>query len=155
MGTEREPEEIKADCKARLLRLLNARERCVSELRMRLKADGYPADIVDELLSWSVSCNLVSDQRFAEAYITGKKNLGWGRERIERELSSRDIEPYSLEGYPGSFFDDDEELERAFAQARLVTHSKGDRRQAIYRRLLSKGFSSSIASRVAADSSTS
>ena len=155
MVTECGPEETRADCKARLLRLLNARERCVSELRLRLKADGYPADIVDELLAWSVACNLVSDQRFAEAYIMGKKNLGWGRERIERELRSRDIEPCSLDGYPDSFFDDDDELERALAQARLVTHTKGDRRQTIYRRLLSKGFSSSIASRVAADLASS
>ena len=151
MDGEPGAEEIRDACKARLLRLLNTRERCVSELRSRLKADGYPSGIIEDLLSWALECNLVSDQRFAEAFISGKKNLGWGRLRIERELSSRGIEPYSLEGYPDSYFGDDEELARALDLALRVGPQKENRRQLVYKRLLARGFSSEIASKASSE----
>ena len=152
---EQDAEEMRAACKARLLRLLNTRERCESELRFKLSSDGYPSELIDELLSWALDCNLVSDQRFAEAYIAGKKNLGWGRERIERELQARDINPSTLDGYPDSFFNEEDELARAFGQASRVYQGKQDQRQAVYKRLLSKGFSTSVAFRVASEYSHS
>ncbi len=98
----------------RLVSLCSSRERSAHDLTDRLRSEGYPVDIAREATERAVKCGVVSDQRFAESYISSKIRSGWGRVRIERGLSESGVDPYDcLSGYPDSYFDTENEAERA------------------------------------------
>ncbi|MDR1359219.1 MAG: RecX family transcriptional regulator [Coriobacteriales bacterium] len=129
-----------------LAHLLRKRERSVQEARKRLREKGYEAEAVSCTVSRALACGLLDDERFARGYIKGKLSLGWGRRRIEQELYRFGIATKNIEGYPDAFFADDEQLEAALiASSKHRSRSKNPR-QAAYRFLVSKGYSSSIAS---------
>lgn len=138
--TELTCEEQRTAGRAKLNRLVAVRDRSVGELRRRFLEDGYREEVVEELLASALRCGLLDDGRFARAYIAGKLRLGWGRMRIEYELERFDASAEMLPGYPEAFFGDDE-VERAMACLSSYRGTAQNKREAYYRRLMSKGFS--------------
>jgi len=129
-----------------LVRLLSARERSVQEAHNRLLGKGYSSESSSNAVERALACGLLDDQRFAEGLIKDRLSSGWGRRRIEADLHLFGIVKESIEGYPEAFFNDDEQLEQAlFALKRHRSRSKNPR-QAAYRHLIGKGYSSDIAS---------
>jgi len=128
-----------------LVRLLSARERSVQEAHNRLLGKGYSPESSLNAIERAVGCGLLDDQRFAEGLIKDRISAGWGRRRIDADLHLFGIVRESIEGYPEAFFNDDEQLEQAlFALRRHHSRSKNPR-QAAYRHLMGKGYSSDIA----------
>lgn len=135
--------------KRRIESLLNRRDYSTSELLSKLKDDGFSPAASTLLVDEAVTSNLVNDARFAEVFVRSKRYAGWGRLRIERELSRKGIEAQDLPGWPESYFEDEDEKSRALelASRRRLT-GKNDF-QKIVRYLCGKGYSMSVSMDVA------
>ncbi len=129
-----------------LARLLAVRERSVQEAQKRLLEKGYDEQAVTCAIKRALGCDLLDDQRFARGLIKGKLSSGWGQRRIEQELYRFGIRVTSIEGYPEEFFKEEEQLKRALHALERHRSRAKDPRGAAYRFLVSKGYSSDIAS---------
>jgi len=133
---------------ARILKLLNVRERSVYELRERFLQEGFDEAAIEEALKRARANGALDDRRFAQAYIRGKLHARWGRERIERELMSYGVDVQTLSGYPSEFFntndDDDTEVKRAVKELERLRSTAKDQHEARWRRLRSKGYSTAV-----------
>ena len=146
---ERSPKK-KQSAFSRIIRLCTVRDRSRRELEERLIKENYPPHEIEDALDRAVDCNLVDDMRFADAYIRARISSGKGLRGIEFDLSKHGIEAESIEGWPYSYgLGEDEQLMRALGF--LETHPPRckDVRSGAYRKLVSKGYSSSIASEAA------
>jgi len=71
--------------------LLARREHSAQELRGKLIAKGYPAELVSSALEQLVTQGLLSDTRFAEVFARSRANKGYGTVRIAQELRQRGV----------------------------------------------------------------
>ena len=76
---------------ATALRLLARREHSELELRHKLMGRSYTDTIVDTVVMQLVDEGLLSDQRFAEVYVRGRFERGYGPLRIRAELRERGV----------------------------------------------------------------
>lgn len=138
----------KAFCKIRRLSLM--REQASRALRDRLAKEGFSEEDVAEAVGRALRCGLVDDLRFAEVLMRSRAAAGRGRQGIEAELSRLDIEPSDVPGWPEEFVgDDDDEVSRAIALLDRKPPQAKNLRDAAYRRLVHKGFSSTCSSSAA------
>lgn len=132
--------------KERVLRLLNRRDYSRHELEERLRRDGFEHETCTEVIDELAACGIVSDSRFAEVYIRSKLNVGWGIERIVRELERRGVDVNELVGWPYDYLDPDDEIERAVAVAqKKCSGSRMPTYQQLVRFLMGRGFSCGVA----------
>lgn len=71
--------------------LLARREHSARELRGKLVAKGYPAELVNGALEHLGTQGLLSDARFAEVFARSRANKGYGSVRIAQELRQRGV----------------------------------------------------------------
>lgn len=71
--------------------LLSRREYSVYEVRCKLQNKHYELDVIEQVLEDFVSENLLSDQRFAEAYTRYRQAKGFGPVRIQIDLQKRGV----------------------------------------------------------------
>lgn len=76
---------------ATALRLLVRREHSELELRHKLLARQFDDDIIDRVVAELVGQGLLSDRRFADAYVRGRFERGFGPLRIQSELHQRGV----------------------------------------------------------------
>ena len=144
-GTEREEGELAF---AKLARLVAQRDHATAELRAKLRRAGFSEQASERALERAVSCGLVDDRRFAEAYVHSKLARGKGEAGIKTGLEQLGIDPLSLNGWSERFRNADE-LDRALAVLEKSPPRSKNLRDAAYRKLLSRGFSSPIAASAA------
>lgn len=70
---------------------LARREHSQAELRDKLAARELPPGIIDDTVAQLASEGLVSDERFAESFITARMRKGQGPVRIRAELKKRGV----------------------------------------------------------------
>ena len=75
------------------LRLLARREHSVRELRYKLTARGFDDDVIDAVVEHLCDRRLLSDTRFADGYVSSRRQRGFGPLRIEAELRQRGVAP--------------------------------------------------------------
>lgn len=126
----------------KIQRLASASERSTKGLRERLTRDGFAPEAVESALERSVALGIVDDLRYAEAYVRTKLAADKGRRSIEAELRDLGIEPDEVLGWDDC---QDSEVERAYAVLEKRPPTAKNKRDAAYRRLISKGYSSSAA----------
>ena len=73
------------------LDLLCQREHSRLELRHKLRKRGFAIEAIDGLLDTLEQQNVLSDARFAEAYVHKRSQQGYGPERIKCELNRRGV----------------------------------------------------------------
>lgn len=131
--------------KERALRLLGYREHSSAELRRKLCDTGYPPCVSAAVTARFVEVELVDDRRFAAAWTRSRISAGYGTRRIKRELVQRGMDPDLIEDTLSELIDPDEELGRARAAlgGRTATDRAG--RDRLVRRLVTRGFSLSVA----------
>lgn len=140
----------KRDAFSKIVGLINASERSAHEIRKRLKQAKYPETEIEDALTRAIHCGLIDDARYARILIQSRINQGWGRNGIERELLRNDIDPDSIEGWPYEFpISDDEQFEKAYELLKRKPPRSKNIRESAYRKLIQKGYPSSIASQVA------
>ncbi len=71
--------------------LLARREHSEYELRQKLKSRNYDVDAIDAVLQELKQDHLLSDARFAEAYVNHRFNAGVGPLKIRYELRQKGI----------------------------------------------------------------
>jgi regulatory protein len=71
--------------------LLARREHSRAELRTKLLARAFDAEEVDAVISRLSEEGLVSDERFAEAFLSSRVRKGQGPSRIRLELERRGV----------------------------------------------------------------
>jgi len=70
---------------------LSKREHSELELRHKLTHKGFETNIIDQVLSQLQIDNLLSNERFVEAYVHSRIKKGFGPLRIQQELRERGI----------------------------------------------------------------
>lgn len=134
----------------KIQRLCLFQEQCSHKLRTRLLKEGYKEEHIERSLEQARSCGLLDDLRYAEMLVRSRLSKGRGIAGIERELEELKLDLSGIPGWPESF---EEELGDEKDRARKVLekqppHSK-NLRESAYRKLVSRGFSNSVASSVA------
>jgi len=93
-----------AECNAETVRkkalaMLARREHSSAELRSKLAAKGFPAEIINDALTGLDREGWLSDQRFVEMFIRARKGRGYGPMRIRAELRERGIDDAMISAY--------------------------------------------------------
>lgn len=81
------------------LRLLANREHSSFELRNKLVQRGYGQEEIEAAIQCLQQESLLSDERFAEAYVYYRKQRGYGPARIRLELKERGVESVLIDQY--------------------------------------------------------
>ncbi|MDY0089409.1 MAG: regulatory protein RecX [Flavobacteriaceae bacterium] len=72
-------------------------ERCHAEVRKKLNALGLKNNESEEIIVHLISQNFLNEERFAYIFSRSKFNQKkWGKERIKKELKSRQISDYLI-----------------------------------------------------------
>lgn len=72
-------------------------ERCDQEVRKKIKSWGLDSEDTDILISDLIQNNFLNEQRFAEAFVSGKFRIKrWGRIKIKQHLKQKNISNYSI-----------------------------------------------------------
>lgn len=126
----------------RIVRLCNVSERSTKALSERLAKDGFEPEVAERALARAEELGIVDDRRYAEALVRSRLGAGKGRAGIAREVASLGIDPETLDSWEEG---EDDELERALELLRKRPPRAKNLRAAAYRRLVTKGYSSSCA----------
>jgi regulatory protein len=120
-------------------------ERCDQEVRLKLRSWNMDAEHVNILISDLIATNFLNEERFAEAYVSGKFHIKkWGRVKIRQHLKQKNISAYSINKAIATI--DQEEYLKTMkdlleAKSRLVkSKDKWDRINKLKRYLASKGY---------------
>jgi len=85
------------EAKTKLEALCAYQERCSQELDRKMRTWGMDQEDRDALLADLISNNFLSEERFAEAYTSGKVNIKhWGKIKIRQYLKQKAISEYSI-----------------------------------------------------------
>jgi len=71
--------------------MLARREHSVFELTRKLQQKDFSSELIDEVIERLVADNLLSDERFAEAYLRMRSARGFGLQRIRLEMKERGV----------------------------------------------------------------
>lgn len=133
--------------KLRAMNLLKSREYTAGQLHDKLKAGGYPEQIIQIAIDYVKGFHYIDDLRYAVEYIADHEDVR-SRRRIEQDLLRKGIEREALEKawmvweeQGGS--QDEQAMIRALLAKRKYDPENTDRKeqQKLYGFLLRKGFS--------------
>ena len=132
-------------------------ERCDQEVRKKIKSWGLDSEDTDILISDLISNNFLNEQRFAEAFVSGKFRIKrWGKVKIRQHLKQKQISDYSIKKGMQEI-NDNEYLETlsdlAAAKNRLILSAKSpwDRKIKLQRYLAGKGYEQHLIQEVVND----
>ena len=91
MNDVAEPVDEKTEARHAAIRYLSRREHSADEIRSKLRTKSYPERLINEVVDDLLRQDLVSDERFAEAYVRSRCNRGFGPVRIQQELRERGV----------------------------------------------------------------
>lgn len=120
-------------------------ERCDLEVRQKLFSWNLNLEDVDALISDLITHNFLNEERFAEAYVSGKFRIKrWGRVKIRQQLKLKKISAYSI-NKGMAVIDDDEYIktvkELVESKSRLIkSKNQWDKINKLKRYLSSKGY---------------
>ncbi|MCR9172156.1 MAG: RecX family transcriptional regulator [bacterium] len=85
------------EAKTKLEALCAYQERCSQELDRKMRTWGLDQEDRDALLADLIANNFLSEERFADAYVSGKVNIKrWGKIKIRQHLKQKAISDYSI-----------------------------------------------------------
>ena len=134
------------DAFSKIVALVNASDKSEKTIRDRLSRCGFSEAAIEESVERAKSYGFIDDLRFAEVLVRSRLNQGKGIRGIERELSLQLIDIDQVPGWPHEFVNGEgEELERALSFLDKKPPRSKNLREGAYRKLVAKGFSSSVA----------
>ena len=133
----------------KVVKLVSQRDHAAEEIRRKLARANVDSKAAERAIERAVSCGVIDDIRFAGSFIRSKASQGKGRDGIVRSLRDLGISVDDVPGWPDEFFDEDAEIVRAIDVLRRNPPRSASRRDGAYRKLVSRGFSASVASSAA------
>jgi len=79
------------------MNMLARREHSVFELTRKLEQKDFPSELIKEVIERLIADNLLSDERFAEAYVRMRSARGFGLQRIRLEMKERGVDSYLID----------------------------------------------------------
>jgi regulatory protein len=138
--------------RAKALRLLNYRERSISELAARLTGDGYPDSVATRVVGDLAASGLVDDDRFAHALARQLLEIrGLGRRRALTDLAAKGVDAEVAARAVDELVSVSDDVARAEEMARQLAPRLGGSVDRIAGRLVRKGFPTGVALRAARD----
>ncbi|NIN32678.1 MAG: hypothetical protein GTO58_18480 [Hydrogenophaga sp.] len=122
------------------LRYLARREYAAGELTERLRRRGARPGDAEAVVAELVEQGLVSDRRFAEAFVRSRVQRLYGPLRIRAELRARGVGDDTVEALLGALADDWQEHALAWCRKGLEGALDHDMRVRLYRRGSRRGF---------------
>lgn len=124
-------------------------ERCDFEIRNKLASWNLYAEDIDILIADLITNNFLNEERFAEAYVSGKFRIKkWGRIKIRQHLKQKKISNYSIQ--KGLQIIEDHEYIQTIhdliaSKSRLIkSKDNWDKMNKLKRFLASKGFETEL-----------
>ena len=134
----------------KIVSLVNVSDRSRKEIRNRLVKAGYTEEAIEEALERASSYRFIDDKRYADVLIRSRISQGKGSSGIERELAENDIDPAEVPGWPYEYgIDDESELQRALELLEKKPPRSKNQREGAFRRLMQKGYPTSVSSSAA------
>lgn len=121
-------------------------ERCQYEVSNKLKALGLNYELTQQLISELISSNFINEERFAEAYVSGKFRIKrWGKIKIKQHLKAKFISSYSIEKGLKQISNEDYQatIQKLITKKALdfkATDSEYQKKAKIHNYLASKGY---------------
>lgn len=142
---------------ARLEALCAASEHCTHELRMKLANWGIGATDAAAIIKSLEQRKFLSDSRFAIAYVRDKYRFGkWGRRKITLALMQKRVDRDAIDNALAEI--DEEEYQEILLQimrtrARSIKEGNSyEGRTKLFRSIASRGYETSLISKLIADS---
>ncbi len=141
------------EAKVKLEAFCAYQERCAYEITKKLESWGIFGEDQDILLADLISNNFLNEERFAEAYASGKFRIkSWGKLKINAHLKSKHISNYSINKALNAI-DPDEYLSslKSLAQKKWSAtngSNQWDKAAKLKRYLYSKGYENDLLNEV-------
>lgn len=144
---QRSPKYPLLEAKQKIEAYCAYQERCDQEIRKKLNSWFLHQEDIDILIADLISNNFLNEERFAEAYVSGKFRIKkWGRIKIKQHLKQKQISDYSINKAMSQI--DEEEYWQTLqylAENKLVSgKTEWDRKAKLKRYLASKGFETNL-----------
>ena len=139
----------KREALIRIQRYCAIQERAHTEVINKLYLYGLGKDEIDELLIELISSNFLNEERFAEAFVSGKFNIKkWGKQKITLHLKQKKVSEINIKKAIQKI-DNNQYVKTIFnllekKNIQLGKISKLEKKQKLIRYLLSKGYESTI-----------
>lgn len=131
--------------------LVAVRERTAKEARERLASYGFTPEEVDDAVKTALRVNLINEERYARAFIRGKTHSGWGRVKITCRLAANGVDEKTIERCADEFSSPDDEYRVAMAELSKRKANSKNPYATYMRRLIGRGFSYELSTRVVRD----
>jgi len=145
------------EAKSKLEALCAYQERCEFDLLKKLREWKFSDDDSNALIADLIINNFLSEERFAEAYVSGKIRIKkWGRVKIKAHLKQKRISAYSI-NRGISLIDEEEYLKNInhLTERKIASlQPEGDKyilKGKLVRYLNSKGYENDLIFRVVED----
>jgi len=138
------------EAKTKLEALCAYQERCSYELNSKMISWGLYEDDRNALLADLITNNFLSEERFAEAFTSGKVRIKkWGRIKIRVELKQKQISDYSIKKAfnqidDSIYIDNLNHLAERKWNALTSETNEYTRKTKVYRYLSSKGYETDL-----------
>lgn len=140
----------KDDALKKIIALVNVSDRSEHAIRERLGREGFSVDEIENAIARAKELSFIDDDRFAAVLIRSRLSQGKGVCGIERELRDQGIDIELVEGWPDEFdVNESTEKDRALALLKSKPPRSKNLREGAYRKLVGKGYSSSVAASAA------
>lgn len=136
-------------CLTMLTEMLSRRDHGTEEARRKLSLYGFRDIEIDAAVERATELRFLNDDRFVSYFIEERKRRGWGRRKVEVELRRRGIDLNAVPGWPDDYFSVDDDLSRARELLSRRPVPSNGAFEKLVRRLMSKGFSYSVAAQAA------
>ncbi len=123
---------------------LARREHSEVELRRKLATRGFDAELIETTLADLVAENLLSNSRFAEAFVHSRFQRGTGPQKIHAELRERGIDDGLIDDSIAGYDQQWRERVREVREKKFGAHLPGDYKERArqMRFLQQRGFTS-------------
>ncbi|NNE28365.1 MAG: RecX family transcriptional regulator [Saprospiraceae bacterium] len=137
----------KSEALAKLMKYCAYQDRCHREVRTKLLSLEIYGDELEEIMAQLIQENFLNEERFARSFARGKfRNKGWGRMKIKRELTSRDISDYCIRKGMGEIEDEEylQKLRTILEKKSVALEEKNlfEKKQKLVNFALRRGFES-------------
>jgi regulatory protein len=121
-------------------RLLGMREYSIFELARRIRQKWPEAEGISDLVEALSEENLVSDERYVEAFLRSRIQRHQGPLKIKAALRTKGVSDFLIDAGLGAYSDDWTNLAREWLERQHSGPFDFDEKKKYYRRLVSRGF---------------